>query len=99
MRSEKSVVVDESVDFRFIEALQNHHILTHSILIESPGLSDDQVLHIANQSSSILLTEDKDFGELVIRLGKNHSGIVLASIDGRPNEHEIDRACKLNTEH
>ncbi|WP_432419284.1 DUF5615 family PIN-like protein [Gracilimonas sediminicola] len=54
---------------------------------------------MANQSSSILLTEDKDFGELVIRLGKNHSGIILVRIDGRPNEHEIDRACRLVTEH
>lgn len=99
MKSEPSVVVDESVDFRFIKTLQVHHILTHSILIESPGVSDDQVLQIANETNSLLLTEDKDFGELAIRLGKNHCGIVLIRIDGRPNEHEIDRSCRLIMKH
>ena len=99
MKSERFVVVDESVDFRFVEALPKFKLLTHSILVDSPGISDLEVLSIANKQNSLLLTEDKDFGELVIRLGKDHSGIVLIRIGKRLEQNEIDRVCGLISKH
>lgn len=45
------------------------------------GISDDNVLRIAFDEGRILLTEDKDFGELVYRLNKPAFGIVLLRID------------------
>jgi len=38
---------------------------------------DEQLLDWANYESRILLTNDKDFGELVYLQGKNSSGIIL----------------------
>ncbi|MBU4483463.1 MAG: DUF5615 family PIN-like protein, partial [Actinobacteria bacterium] len=32
-----------------------------------PGISDEKVLDIANKESAVLITADKDFGELVFR--------------------------------
>jgi predicted nuclease of predicted toxin-antitoxin system len=33
----------------------------------SPGLADDDVLRMANTNTMLLLTADKDFGEIVFR--------------------------------
>ena len=48
---------------------------------DSPGISDHAVLSRATAEERILITFDKDFGELVFRLGLNApSGIILFRI-------------------
>lgn len=49
-----------------------------------PGISDDEVLDLANREGAILLTFDKDFGELVFRLGRIAAGVVLIRLFGLP---------------
>ena len=46
------------------------------------GAKDEIVLSTAWEEKRILITEDKDFGELVIRLGKQNHGIVLLRFSG-----------------
>lgn len=41
------------------------------------GFMDDDILAIAESQSRILLTEDKDFGELVYRLRRTTHGVIL----------------------
>lgn len=50
------------------------------VLETQPGRPDEVVLKQAYQERRILLTEDKDFGELVYRLKKPAAGIVLIRI-------------------
>jgi predicted nuclease of predicted toxin-antitoxin system len=54
-----------------------------------PAISDGEVLDRAFAEQRILLTEDKDFGELVYRLGRPARGIVLLRFD------VADRALKV----
>lgn len=63
-----------------------------------PGISDDAVLELANNEEVILLTADKDFGELVFRLRKLSSGVVLIRLAGLPPEKksEIVVSCLMN---
>lgn len=75
-------VADESLDLPMILKLRENKYIVFSIAEESPGIDDDTVLGIAYNSKSILLTQDKDFGELVFRLGKAHNGIVLFRLAG-----------------
>jgi predicted nuclease of predicted toxin-antitoxin system len=44
---------------------------------ECPGASDETVLRIANDTGSILLAKDLDFGEMVFRRSMVARGIVL----------------------
>ena len=44
------------------------------------SISDPQVLQIAVDRKAVLLTEDKDFGELVHRLRMPHCGILLVRL-------------------
>jgi predicted nuclease of predicted toxin-antitoxin system len=48
------------------------------------GRSDDEVLRLAFREDRVLLTEDTDFGELVVRLGKPAVGVVLLRLAGEP---------------
>lgn len=42
----------------------------------NPDPGDEAILDFARRESRILITLDKDFGELVVVFGKSHSGIV-----------------------
>jgi predicted nuclease of predicted toxin-antitoxin system len=48
-----------------------------SVAEDSPGIPDNMVLELANQNGAILVTEDKDFGELAYRQKLVHFGIIL----------------------
>jgi len=82
-------VADESLDSPVILALrgENHNVL--SISETSPRIADEAVLKIANDQNRILLTSDKDFGELVFRLKLVSSGIILCRLPQLNNEEKI----------
>ena len=73
---------DENLDFQIVERLRlNGHTVWYVIEME-PGISDDEVLQLANSEGAILLTFDKDFGELVFRLGRVAAGVILIRLFG-----------------
>ena len=53
-----------------------------SVVEMDPGISDDIVLDLASQEGSLLLTADKDFGELVFRQHRLMTGVVLIRLAG-----------------
>lgn len=74
------VVADESVDFRIVISLRDIGFSVYSIAEEIPSITDQSVLSIAVEKKALLITEDKDFGELVFRLQLPHHGILLIRI-------------------
>lgn len=70
-------VADEGVDAQIVRALrENKHDVLY-IAESNAGESDDVILGFANKDNRILITRDKDFGELVFREKMIHSGIIL----------------------
>ena len=59
------------------------------------GASDDEILATANTEERILLTEDKDFGELVYRLKRHAVGIILLRFEISEREQKISRLQSL----
>jgi predicted nuclease of predicted toxin-antitoxin system len=80
-----NLVADESVDRAVVERLRQdgHHVVYVAEL--SPSVPDEDVLQEANARSALLLTADKDFGELVFRQGLVHSGVILVRLAGLAN--------------
>lgn len=76
------IVADESVDYGIIDALRKNGYEILAIEDLYKGSADEEVLSISLKESSILITEDKDFGELVYRLKKAHIGIILIRLSG-----------------
>lgn len=83
------IIADESVDFEIVEALRSAGVTVEAVVEMDPGISDDEVLEIAYKLGLLLLTEDKDFEELVIRLRKPNAGVILLRLSG------IDIAIKI----
>jgi predicted nuclease of predicted toxin-antitoxin system len=52
------------------------------------GTDDETVLRRSRDQNAVLLTADKDFGELVFRQGRLHSGIVPIRLAGLAPEAE-----------
>jgi len=76
------IVADESVDGNIVAHLENKGYKTLYIKKYAQGIPDIQVLEIAVQNKALLITEDKDFGELVYRLRLPHCGILLLRLAG-----------------
>lgn len=69
--------MDESTGDAVANELRRLHHDVVSIHEQSPGVEDSTVLNIAVLKDRLLLTNDKDFGELVYRSGLPHHGVVL----------------------
>jgi predicted nuclease of predicted toxin-antitoxin system len=76
------IVADEGVDRQVVDELRS---LGHDVLYiaeSEPGIDDETVLARSRESGAVLITADKDFGELVFRQGRLHSGVVLLRLFG-----------------
>ena len=79
-------VVDECAGPTLAGWLQSRGHEVVSVFDEHRGISDDQVLFMANASGSIIITSDKDFGEMIFHQGRTHRGVVLLRLsDERAN--------------
>jgi predicted nuclease of predicted toxin-antitoxin system len=79
-----NLLIDESVDRQVVERLRSegHNVLYVSDL--DPGIADEIVLSTANDMGALLVTADKDFGELVFRRRQINSGVLLIRLAGLP---------------
>lgn len=76
------VLADESVDGEIVRALRAAgHAVDYAAELD-PGAPDDLVLGRATTTRAILVTADKDFGELVFRQRRASSGVVLVRLAG-----------------
>ena len=76
------LMADEGVDKPIVNALRKTGFDVVYILKTNQGASDDFILKIANEQKRILVTQDKDVGELVFRLKSLHYGVVLIRLNG-----------------
>ncbi|MBN2404584.1 MAG: DUF5615 family PIN-like protein, partial [Coriobacteriia bacterium] len=65
----------------------------------APGITDDAVLDLANADARVLLTTDKDFGELVFRLRCLPLGGLLIRLTGLGLEARAEAVAQAVTEH
>lgn len=92
-------LADENIDTQVVERLrQEGHRVLYVAEME-PGITDDVVLAIATQDSALLLTSDKDFGELVFRLRQLTSGIVLLRLGGLPPMRKANIVAQVVAKH
>jgi predicted nuclease of predicted toxin-antitoxin system len=90
---------DESVAAAIIEALRGAAFNVRSIAEEHPGWTDEQVLALAFETRSVLLTQDKDFGLLVFGRELPHCGVVLIRVDDVPRPQRADVATRAILAH
>ncbi len=84
-------LVDECVDAALVELLRRSgHDVVYVIEI-APRATDLDVMSRAAQDQRLLLTEDKDFGDLVFRHARPVAGIVLMRIGPGQRQRKAER--------
>ncbi len=85
-----NLLADESIDRQIVERLrQDKHLVLYVPEIEA-GISDEVVLNRANREEALLLTADKDFGELVFRQRRISPGVILIRLAGLSPERKAE---------
>jgi len=82
------LLADEGVDAPIVERFRSdEHEVLYVAEVE-PGISDEIVLERAMQTGSILVTQDKEFGEPVFRQGLATHGVILIRLSGLAAEEK-----------
>lgn len=93
------IVADESVDGQLIAAMREagHHVVSIGEVLH--GIKDNEVLAFATDRKELLITEDKDFGELVHLRRQMHAGAVLLRINEMATPDKIARVLMVISHH
>lgn len=94
-----NLVADESVDGPIVYRLRDGGHRVCYIAEISPGMTDDDILEVANREHAVLLTGDSDFGELVYRRRQMSGGVVLVRLAGLPPARKADIVSAAIAEH
>lgn len=92
-------VADESVDRHIVERLREDGHRVWYIAEMEPGISDDVVLALANRENALLLTADKDFGEIAFRQRLHTHGIVLIRLAGLSPSRKAEMVASIVNRH
>lgn len=95
-----NLLADESVDRQIVARLrQDGHEVLYIVEME-PSIEDDVVLERANGRSALLVTADKDFGELVFREKRlTTGGVILLRLAGLSAERKTEIISDAFREH
>lgn len=77
-----NILADENIALSIVIRLRLDGHSVERMAEIAQGDPDTSVLAIANQQNAVILTEDKDFGELVIQHQMQVVGVILIRLDG-----------------
>lgn len=92
-------IADENISRRIVARLRADGFDVTSIAGPLSGSPDAEVLNFADAEGRILITEDRDFGELVVRRGVHVRGVILLELDRLSAAAEVDRVVTVIATH
>lgn len=94
-----NLLADEGIDKPIVDLLRSNGFDVIYILETNQGADDEFILEMANADERILLTQDKDFGELVFRLKSAHHGVILIRLEGYKASLKAEITLKMLVKH
>lgn len=70
------LLADSCISKTAVQFLRNHGFEVQWIVEWQKDPGDQEILKYALETTAIVITQDKDFGELAIVHGKEHTGII-----------------------
>jgi len=92
-------LVDIGVSKKVEKWLQEKGYDVKSVRDINPRAKDSEVLHLAVAENRMVITMDKDFGELVYNSGKAHSGVLILRLEDANGAQKIMTLQKILSEH
>lgn len=77
MAKNPKLLADESLEYSIVLFLREQGYNVISIAEGLSSIKDEEVLKKANKENRILITNDKDFGDLIFLNQLSHKGIIL----------------------
>lgn len=77
MSKKLKFLADESLEYSIVLWLRKMNYDVISIAEDFPSVKDEKVLEKATQENRIIITNDKDFGDLVFLNQLPHKGVIL----------------------
>ena len=88
-------IVDECTGDTVAKWLKISGFEVYSVFAENRGADDEWILEKAIKENYIVITNDKDFGELVFRQRKGHRGVIFLRLQKESNENKIETIKKV----
>src|SRR5215212_2162711 len=93
-------LLDENVDLPLADYLKEQaHDVTAIALDDTRSIRDQEVLQIALAESRILITNDKDFGELIYKQQLKHAGVIFFRLRDEDIPFKVARLEAVLTHH
>ena len=92
-------LADENFEPEFVARLREagHEVL---FLDEyEAGISDEEILDTAVRENAVVITNDKDFGELVVRHGLESKGVIFLRLYDLPLQARIELVLDVIASH
>lgn len=83
-------LVDECTGPKVAQWLRDRGHEVFSVFDESSGMPDNGILAKAFEENWILVTNDKDFGEMVFREKRKHHGVIFLRLDDERATNKIE---------
>ena len=83
-------LVDECAGTKVADWLREQQREVFSVFDEARGADDDLILEKAFAENWILITADKDFGEMVYRQRRPHRGVIFIRLDDQRAAAKIE---------
>lgn len=82
-------LTDENIGLEVVESLRAAGHDVNSVIETIRGAEDVEILEKANRENRILITADKDFGNLIHQHKLPHKGIILLRLTDEKNRNKI----------
>jgi len=92
-------LVDAGVGKKVEERLLRNGYDSKAVRDINPKMEDDKVLSIAISENRMVVTMDKDFGELVYNSGLPHSGVLLLRLEDAKSDEKVKAIEKILAEY
>lgn len=92
-------LVDVGVGKKTEKWLQEHGYDTQTVRDINPRMSDREILQLAASEARIVVTMDKDFGELVHNSDLPHRGVLLLRLEEAPSDKRAKIVEKILTQY
>jgi|SRR3990172_2370367 len=92
-------LIDVGVGKKAEEWLKNNGYDVKTVRSIDPKAKDATILQIAESESRMVITMDKDFGELVYKSGKTHAGVLILRLEDANGDKKAEVIKKILQEH
>jgi len=99
IKPELKFIVDVGVSNKVEKWLAEQGFDVKTVRNIDPMISDHEIVKIASKENRIVITMDKDFGELVYRTNIDHAGVLLLRLEGYSSEGKVKVIKRILEEH